>query len=111
MEVVRGVLGAERAMMGASSLASLLTPVERRAERASLRPGCDVAATSRVGGLWSRGASAVVARAGFPHDGSGSGGCDVGGSDDGGGDDISGEVNGISGEVNEVNDISGEVDI
>ena len=71
-----------RAMMGASSPASLLTPEERpaehshaaaslggreeerRAERAPLRPGCDVAATARFGGLWSHGASAVVPRKG-----------------------------------------------
>ena len=69
-----------RAMVGASSPASLLTPEgrraehshaaaslggraeERRAERAPLQPECDVAATARVGGLWSLGASAVVPR-------------------------------------------------
>jgi len=69
-------------MMGASSPASLLTPEERpaehshaaaslggreeerRAERAPLRPGCDVAATARFGGLWSHGASADVPRKG-----------------------------------------------
>ena len=66
-----------RAMVGASSPASLLTPEERPAEhshaaaslggreeerRAERAPGCDVAAMARVGGLWSRGALAVVPR-------------------------------------------------
>ena len=66
-----------RAMVGASSPASLLTPEERPAEhshaaaslggreeerRAERAPGCDVAAMARVGGLWSHGALAVVPR-------------------------------------------------